>query len=412
MSERAGLAVVPDPAPAAQAGGPDPRAFAAALPAARRRRRPDWALFLSFAALVLLPGCVVGVYYALVAADQYVVSARFTVRELRPSPLSLETPERARATPVATMGEDEVSSFTHVAASYLESRALLRDLGEEIDVAAMFRVAQADPWARLPREASAEARYDYWRDRLRVSIDRTSGIVTLELRAFRPEDARRLAEAMLARAEALVNALSLRQKRDALARARAEAAESDRRLDEAIAALSAFRDGAGVLDPAREADETVRLLASLSAERIRLQSRLRVLSEVMDRDAARARELRTRLATLRGDIARLRDSLAADATADANLAGALGRYEALEIRRRFAARLYEVAQTRRIAAEIDLARQSIFLNVFDPPQLPEESRYPRRAAFTAITVLALAVGWAVLALVWASVADHRMDRRG
>ena len=334
---------------------------------------------------------------------------RFTVTELRTRPLAIE---EAEATPDsigrALSGED-ISSFTHVTASYLESRAALADLGRSADIAAMFRRPEADSWARLPDGTSAEAFFVYWRARVRVAIDGPSSIVTLRVRAFRAEDAKWLADRMIANAEALVNRLSLRQKQDALSRARAEAAESDRRLTEATASLVTYRETAGLLDPEREADEIVGLLSTLTAERIRLQNQLKVLSEVMDRDAPRPRALRTRLVRVKEDIARLRADMAAETTSETTLADALGAFEALEIRRRFVARLYGLAQTRLIEAEIDLARQTVFLNLFDPPQLPEEAVFPRRAGFTLIAAAVLLVGWATLALIWASVADHRME---
>ncbi|GMG80815.1 capsule polysaccharide transporter [Paralimibaculum aggregatum] len=408
-----------DAGPAATGSGPGPGAeagmappIAAPMPPRARPRRVNWPAVISFALIVVLPVVVIGTYYYRHAADQFTATARFTLRETRARPLGFEAAEGAPERIGSGLATETVSHFTHVAASYLESRALLADLGAVLDVDAMFRRPEADFWARMPEGLPAEARFDYWRERVRVAVDGPSGIVSLQIRAFRPEDALALADAAVARAEALVNALSLRQKADAVARAEAEAAESERRLQASIAALSAFRDREGLLDPGQEGAETVRLLSQLTTERIRLESELRVLDRVVDGDAARARALRTRLASITGDIAQLRDQLGSGAAADASLAAALGRFEALEIRRRFAAKLYGLAQTRRINAEIDRARQSVFLNLFDPAQRPERSDHPRRAAFTLLAFLGLSAGWAILALIWASVADHRLDRRG
>ncbi|MEM9145611.1 MAG: hypothetical protein AAGC57_05380 [Pseudomonadota bacterium] len=383
----------------------------APMPPPTRAYRVNWLGLISFFLLVAFPVTVIATYYAKHASDQYVSVARFTVRELKTRALSLEDADRAPDRLGGSLSADAVSPMTHVVASYLESRALLEDLRRDLGLVSLFRRAEADFWSRLPAQASAEDIHDYWQDRMRVAIDGPSGIVTLQVRAYLPEDALILSRYMLGRAETLVNSLSERQKSDALARAEAEAAESDRRLQETIDALSQFRDRERLLNPLQEADETVRLLADLTTERIRLESQMRVLSAMVDGDPIRARSLRARLEKITADIAQLRDSLAASGEADRTIASALGRFEELEIRRRFAATLYGLAQTRLIEAEIDRARQSVFLNVFDPPQLPDESRYPKRIAFTALAFLALAAAWAILALIWASVADHRMDAR-
>lgn len=393
-------------------GGPPPPGPALAVPAPPppRARRTPWLAILSFVALVVLPLSVIATYYARHAADQFVATARFTVEEAGARPLAAEPGEDRPEDPALVAGE-RISPLTHVTASYLSSRALMADLRATIDLDARLARADRDVWERLAPGASAEAAYRNWRRRVRVAVDGPSGIVTLEVRAFSPEDAHRIAAAMLARTEALVNRLALRRKREALAAARAEAAESERRLDAAIARLAALRGREGLLDPAQEAEETLRVLAGLTAERIRVDSRLRVLDRLGTAEAAQARRLRTRRESLTADIAELRAQLADAGRADATLAAALARFEELEIRRRFAARLYGLAQSRAIAAEIDLARQSIFLNLFDPPQMPEEARYPRRVAFTLLAAAVLSVGWAILALIWASVADHRLDGR-
>lgn len=383
----------------------------APMPPRRRPSRVNWLAVLSFFALVLLPVSVIGTYYGWQASAQYTATARLTVREIQTRPLSLEDAERTPERIGGLLATDAVSAMTHVVASYLTSPALLDELRREMAFDALFRREDADFWARLPDDASTEDVYEYWQDRVRVAVDGTSGIVTLRVRAFAPEDALRLAGEMLGRAELLVNRLSARQKRDALARAEAEADESERRLQASIDALSAFRSRERLLSPVQEADETVRLMATLSTERIRIESQLRVLSAVVEGDPIRARTLRARLDKVTADIAALRDRLAADSGEDRTIATALGQFEELEIRRRFAARLFGLAQTRRIEAEIDLARQSVFLNVFDPPLLPEESRYPQPLAFTLIALASLTAGWAILALIWASVADHRMDAR-
>jgi capsular polysaccharide transport system permease protein len=372
--------------------------------------RTDRATLASFVLMVALPGSAVTAYYTGLAADQYTATARFTVSELHARPMSLDDAAGAaqEGGALGSLAADAVSTFTHVTASYVESSAMITALSREIDVTGMFRVPEADFWARLPEDAPAEQVARYWRDRVGASIDGTSGIVTVELRAFRPEDALTLARGVIAESEALVNTLSERQKADALARAEAEASASEARLTETIAALSAFRDEARMLDPQQQATETVQMMSALTTERIRLESQLRVLSEMVDPQATRLQTLRTRLDKVREDLARLQDSLAADATADANIAATLGRFEELEIRRRFATRLYGMAQTRLIETQIDQARQSVFLNVFDPPRLPEQAQFPRRIAFPVLACTALFIGWSILALIWASVRDHRM----
>ncbi|MGF1502193.1 MAG: hypothetical protein ACFBSD_10285 [Paracoccaceae bacterium] len=401
-------AVAAPPAMPAPPNGPSAADIPLALPA-RRGTAVPWAALVSFLLMVAVPGGAIGYYYSAIAADQYVSKARFVLHEIATRPLSLAEGAAEPADLGTALSFARVSDLTHVAVSYARSPGLIAELEARLPLRRMFRRPEADQIARLGDDASAEDVTAYWRNRVTAAVDGPSGIVRLSVRAFRPEDAERLASATLARIEALVNGLALRRKKDALGRARKEAAEAERRLTATLAELTAYRDAEGLVSPDREADATVAVLTELTAERIRLANELRVLEEMGAGRAARGRALETRLATVNADIAALRDTVASAATADRNLASALGRYEALEIRRRFAATLYGIAQARVIDAELDLARQSIYVNVYDPPLRPEDPSYPARLSFTVLGILALFVGWSILRLIWASVEDHRLS---
>ena len=52
-------------------------------------------------------------------------------------------------------------------------------------------------------------------------------------------------------------------------------------------------------------------------------------------------------------------------------------------------------------------RQSIFVEVFVPPALPEYAKFPERLALSLLAPLALLVIWGIFGLTAAAVEDHR-----
>jgi capsular polysaccharide transport system permease protein len=379
-----------------------------AAPVAAADGRGGRIALLSFMIMVLAPGLALTLYFAVIAADRYESVARFTVREIRTPTIAAVDASADAARLGAGLATDAPSQFNHVVASWLRSRAGLEAVAQELDVAAIFRRPEADFWVRLPEDASAEARADYWRRRVDAVVDGPSGIVTLRVRAFRPDDSAALSEALIRRAEALVNALSERRKRATLERARADAALAEERLASSVRAVAALREAEGLVDPALEAAATLAMLSGLVSQRIALEGELRALAGVMSADAPRIRVLREQTSELDREIDALRASLAGQAGDGESMAVTTARFEALAVERQFADRLFEVSQRRLIEAEIDLARPSVYFGVFEPPGAPEEARYPRRAAYAALAVAGLFVAWAICALIWASVRDHRI----
>ena len=77
---------------------------------------------------------------------------------------------------------------------------------------------------------------------MKPSFDPETGIIALSVKAYDPATAKKLAEAVLARSEALVNAMSRRAQDDAIALAMSEVKTAEARVSKAQVAMRAFRD--------------------------------------------------------------------------------------------------------------------------------------------------------------------------
>ena len=104
----------------------------------------------------------------------------------------------------------------YIVTSYIQSRAIVDDLSKTLNLREIFRRPEADFWARLKRNAWIDELTDYWKSMVSTYIDAPSGIVTLQVRAFRPDDAVALAKAVLTLSETLVNRISDRARQDAM----------------------------------------------------------------------------------------------------------------------------------------------------------------------------------------------------
>jgi len=88
------------------------------------------------------------------------------------------------------------------------------------------------------------------------------------------------------------------------------------------------------------------------------------------------------------------------------IAASLSKYEELSIREKLAEEMYTLARDGLERARQTAERQWVFLSVFVPPSLPEESLFPRRLAFSALAFAGLVVIWSIGAVTWASILDH------
>jgi capsular polysaccharide transport system permease protein len=362
---------------------------------------------LSFILLVVIPSLLSIVYLVFIASDQYVAEARFAVQTAH-----AEIERDKLASTLSAVGGGGLPSITgqesYIVTSYIRSRAIIEDLSETLDLRKIFRRPEADFWARLKRNASAEELVDYWNGMVTTYIDGPSGIVTVDARAFRPEDALAVSRAIILSSERLVNEVSARARNDAMRRAEEEVRRSERAVREALINLRKYRDTEGFIDPVSAASSTSQLLMQAMSEKIRIQSDYFVASRAMSGDAPTIQTLKSRLESLDMQIEQLKSKLTGNSSEGRSVSDSLVKFEELELKRIFAEKLYTMAQDALERARARAEQQNIYLSVFVQPSLPQDASYPERLSFSLLIPMGLLVVWGILALIAAAVEDHHI----
>lgn len=385
------------PPPVAEAPrAPPPRPAPAPVVKGRAPYRPG--ALLGFLLLVMLPTLGFGVWQAWWAADQYAVEIRFAVRPADP----------ARATLPAGLMAGAAAGLTdaYAVVQHLRSPAAILAVGRLVDVRAMLGREQADPFARLDPAAPIETALRAWQRQVRPYFDRASGIVTVELRAFTPEDALALAQAVEAASEALVNGMSERSRAEMMAAAETEVRRAETRFAAARTAMQAFRDNSQAVDPRRNAQAYSEHLVRLQSELIALRAQLATLRAVMSDNATQVLQLRGRIRAAEDQVAEVQGRLTASETGQPTLSRSIGGFEALETETIFAQRAYEAAMSALERARAEASRQQVYLAPVVRPVAPERALYPMRAANT-LTLFAVALlAWFVGLIALRALREH------
>ncbi|MNH73605.1 Chain length determinant protein [compost metagenome] len=355
---------------------------------------------IAFAVVVLLPTLVAAIYFLFVASPRYVSEAHFVVQmasKQQPSGLGVAL----QGVGISTNGTD--SFAVH---EYIRSRDALTTLQPRLNVQAMLSRPGVDVFSRFPAPGQGRTNEDLYKAfqrRVTVGYDTATGISTLRVQAFTPEDSRAIASALLDSGEALVNRLNDRAAAQDVEDAERSVLEAEQRLGDIQQRLTAYRNRESMLDPEVSAREGSALLgelqgtlASLRAERALIASQAPQSPQLPALDA-RIRAYEQQLAIERGKVAGDADSLATKVSG----------YEALMLERTLADRALTAASTARDAARDAARRQKLYLERVVNPNLPDKATEPRRwrgiLAVLVTTLLLYGVG----GLVWAGLREHR-----
>lgn len=368
-------------------------------------------LRLSFVACVILPFLASVVYFGFLASDQFTSETRFAVRgatELIPGSDALA------ASGLGVLGSLNVNQDAYIIADYIESGSMIDEISKEIDLRAIFSNPRGDWFARFDPSETPEGLLKYWRKAVTASVEVISGIVTVTVNTFAPDDSVRLAKAIRARCDILMNRLTDRMRSDLIARAEAAVKMARDKVAERRADLERFRNARMVIDPGVSAKSLGETITQLQRDLINVQVNLDASITSLNADSPRIKELQANRQALSDQIAALEAKITSkDASKDSNTSQglataskALSEYDRLDIDRTLAERKLTFIEKILNDARADANHHHIYLVSIEDPTQPQSSLVPDRGSMMAISLFAAFNLWLLGVMVVLGVREH------
>lgn len=351
---------------------------------------------------IALPTLLAAFYYFVIAADLYASEARIVVRS--PSRMQIGGIAGLLQGSALSRTQDDVYSVR----DFMLSRDALAALGKKLDLRAIFSRPESDIFARYPNllyHSSTEDFYKYYQRRVSVDFDTTTGICTVTVKAFRPDDAKAVAAALLDEAEGLVNRLNDRAHANAVHEAEIEVAQMEQRVAEAQGNMLAYRNRQTLLDPGKASGAIFDTQSHLQAELVTARSRLAELERNSPASPLR-RDLQSHIDELERQIGAQKSQLAGG---DASMAPKITEYEQLQLRQEFASKELSSALASLEAARAESRRQQIYLDRVVEASLPDKALYPKRIISVLIVLISCFLLYSIASLLLAGVREHAQD---
>ena len=306
---------------------------------ARKRGRLGWSLF---AVIVVIPCLLIGIYYTLVASDQYESEMRFAVRGTTSTPLDMLGLS-------ALPGTTSQTPDAYIVVDYIKSPQLLNDIREQlgIDVRVFFAREDIDPLYRIDANMPLAEFIDYWNWMTNADFNSNTAIATFTVRAFRAEDAAAITSAVLEASSKLVNDLGTEARIQLIASARAEVERTEGRLTQARQMVRQFRNREQALDPQQQAQTGQQLLIDLERELVDLNTRRAALLATVSVESPSLRIIDRQINALEDQIQQQLERFGSGGERNSvrvrNLSDVVNEYNELMVEQEFAEKAYTSA---------------------------------------------------------------------
>jgi capsular polysaccharide transport system permease protein len=350
--------------------------------------------------IVGLPTLIAGVYYFAIASDLYLSEAKFIVR----------SPKQVQTTTIGALlqstGLARAEDDTAAVQDFILSRDAVRKLERHDDLRAVLSRPEGDFVSRFPGllfwRKDFEALFRTYDHFVSVETDSTTGVTALRVKAYRPEDAERVARALLTYSEQLVNELNDRARRDALDTARGEVERAEQRIAQIQGELTAYRVKQKMVDPKTASSGVLELIGQMNSALATARAQLGELVKNSP-NSPQIPLVKTRIASLDKLIAEERAKLSGETD---SVVATMTEYEHLNLERELAEKALSSAFSSLEAARIEAQRQQLYLETIAEPNLADYPLYPKRLASFAMVFATCALVYGLAWLLIASVREH------
>ena len=362
----------------------------------------DWVVdHRAFLLAVVLPSFLVFAYLYLVSSDQYESEAHYLVRSTsQPAmPMGGMSEALSMVTGVSAAQNESMS-----VADYLTSHDVVDTLRREDNLVARFHRSGVDYFSKLSSPNPApETLLKYYREQVMVHYNTETGITTLKVRSFTPQDSFDITRKLLELGEARVNVLNERSYNDSIAVARRQLGQAEQVLQQNQLALTRLRQTKAEIDPAMSGQAQTNVVATLTGQLSGARAQLSAMGRLISTNspqyqalAARVRAMEAQLASQSGRIAGTGGSIASN----------MGGFQELQLRQEFLAKRYEAAAAALERAREDAIRQQLYIVRVVDANMPVKATYPHRANTLLTVIIALLLAYSIGWLIVAGVKEH------
>jgi capsular polysaccharide transport system permease protein len=367
---------------------------------AYRKRIGAWFLTKSFIVIVVIPFIFAVFYYLFFAAERYVSESVVSIRQTKDSS-SIDGSGLAALVGINTNSKED----TLYLREYIHSLDMLKNLEKEMSLREIYTAEKLDFLYKFYGFLPQEDFLEYYQNRVKIAYDDMSGLLKINVEAFKPEDAQKLSALILKNSEIFVNELSHVMSRKQLEFAEEELRKSEKRFSVAKEALLNFQNRYGIFNPIEQAQSQANLALEFEAELAKKETELTALSSYMQNSAPQVVTLKNEIAALKTQVQKEQNRVAKKSNNASNILAS--EYQTLSIEANFAEGLYKLSLQAVEQARIESTKQIKYLSIVQTPSAPESAKYPRKI-YNLITLLAvLFLLYGIAQLIKATIEDHK-----
>lgn len=337
------------------------------------------------------------IYYTAIASDRFVSEAKVIIRQADP----MKSVPDISILGLASSNNTDIQ----VVQQYILSLEMLKALDLRLQLKKHYQSSSADWLSRLSNDATQEDFLDYYTNHLTLSLDSTSGVLTIRAQAFTPAFAKQILDAIVEISEKKINGLSHKVAGEQVQFVEHEISRAHERLQKTRGEILEFQNKHQLVSPEGQTQALQGVINELQAELVRQQAEYKRLTSFMNSSAPEVIALKDRIDALNHQLEQEQKRLTSKETPALNEVTA--DFQNYQVQAELSTDLYKASLTSLEQARIEAYRKLKFLLVISDPEVAEEAMYPERAYNLATLAVLLCLFYGLVVMVLATIREHQ-----
>lgn len=354
-----------------------------------------------FTTLAVIPTLLAIVYYGLIASDMYVSETQFSIYSNEPtaSPIGIEGLSQLASGNIRNTPLEQLLTVYE----YIKSYDLLKELDKEINLKEIYSDSDIDSFSRLSETPSNKEFLNHYHNMIEVEINREASIIRLGAKAFKKEDALKIAEGITKLTEEFINKMLNRVKKDSLIEAEEFILKAENKIKANQTALTQFRINNGTLDPSKELEAKLELIRSLEVKKAELIIEKSQKKSLLSTTSIPISSIKTKIKNIDELIRQTKGEILGFSSKQGDI---LREYEMLRLDEEFAKEEYKLALLNLEQTIKELTSKNKYLVEILKPTTPDVATEPNRIMKIVTVFIASIIFFGILGLMISGVRDH------
>lgn len=339
-------------------------------------------------------------YTMLIKSELYESKTALIVRDLSSAP-------QATGLGLSLLGVGSSSQLqdSMVVQEYLMSFDAFLLLDKEFNLTEHYKSDKLDFIERLAFDATMEKTLEFYRKRLFINYDETSGLLHLAYAHTDQKTAKEILEFMLSSVENELNEFNRQKAKKQLKFIEIEYDKNKKNMDKSSHILEEYQNKHLLLDPTNKASSSSAIIASLEATLTQKRIEYKTKSSYLNSDNYEIVQLKTEIREIANSLANAKKSLTGNSKDRLNKI--LFEYKRLKMQVEFDIEVYKNTLIQLETTKLDVLKEAKTLSVVSKPNLPDGYTYPKKPKLFVTLIIVILLMYGIFSMLGSIIRDHQ-----